>query len=150
LNGLRNGKGKEYNIKGNLIFDGEYLNGNKVKSAKKYNDNNIEKKLNNTESNLYKKEELESLGYYFLNEEENEEDNIYNNNEELLIEPKYLKENIEYNKERDSNFEGEYLYGHKLRGKYYINRKLEYEGEYLFEKNGTEKDMMKMEILYMN
>ena len=150
LNGLRNGKGKEYNIKGNLIFDGEYLNGNRVKSAKKYNDNNIEKKLNNTESNLYKKEELESLGYYFLNEEENEEDNIYNNYEELLIEPKYLKENIEYNKERVSNFEGEYLYGHKLRGKYYINGKLEYEGEYLFEKNGTEKDMMKMEILYMN
>ena len=29
LNGERNGKGKEYNIFGNLIFKGEYLNGKK-------------------------------------------------------------------------------------------------------------------------
>jgi len=29
LNGKRNGKGKEYNMFGELIFEGEYLNGNK-------------------------------------------------------------------------------------------------------------------------
>ena len=27
LNGLKNGKGKEYDYEGNLIFEGEYLNG---------------------------------------------------------------------------------------------------------------------------
>ena len=56
-----------------------------------------------------------------------------------MIEPKYLKENIEYNKERVSNFEGEYLYGHKLRGKYYVNNHLEYEGEFLYNKKWNGK-----------
>ena len=27
VNGLRNGKGKEYNFDGKLLFEGEYLNG---------------------------------------------------------------------------------------------------------------------------
>ena len=31
LNGEKNGKGKEYNIHGNLVFEGEYSNGEKVK-----------------------------------------------------------------------------------------------------------------------
>ena len=30
LNDLRNGKGKEYDYKGKLIFEGEYLNGEKL------------------------------------------------------------------------------------------------------------------------
>ena len=29
LNGKRNGKGKEYNYNGILVFEGEYLNGKK-------------------------------------------------------------------------------------------------------------------------
>jgi len=29
LNGKRNGKGKEYNYNGELIFEGEYINGKK-------------------------------------------------------------------------------------------------------------------------
>ena len=29
-------------------------------------------------------------------------------------------------------FVGEYLYDYRLKGKYYINERLEYEGEYLF------------------
>ena len=41
-------------------------------------------------------------------------------------------------KEYDYNgkliFEGEYLYGHKIKGKEYIDGKLEYEGEFLFDK----------------
>ena len=42
LNGKMNGKGKEYDYKGNLIFDGEYLNG------KKYNGNGKEYNYGNT------------------------------------------------------------------------------------------------------
>ena len=32
LNGKRNGKGKEYDLDGTLIFEGEYLNGQKITS----------------------------------------------------------------------------------------------------------------------
>ena len=38
LNEKRNGKGKEYNKDNELIFEGEYLNGEK-KEGKEYNDN---------------------------------------------------------------------------------------------------------------
>ena len=34
LNGVKNGKGKEYDDKGNIIFDGEYLNGKKWKGKR--------------------------------------------------------------------------------------------------------------------
>ena len=36
-------------------------------------------------------------------------------------------------------FEGEYLYGYKLRGKIYYNEKLHYEGEFLFNKKWNGK-----------
>ena len=38
INGKRNGKGKKYNIYGNLIFEGEYLNGKRNGKGKEYND----------------------------------------------------------------------------------------------------------------
>ena len=34
--GERNGKGKEYDINGNLIFEGEYLNGKRSGKGKEY------------------------------------------------------------------------------------------------------------------
>ena len=37
LNGRKNGKGKEYNIHGYLIFEGEYLNGKRDGKGKIYN-----------------------------------------------------------------------------------------------------------------
>ena len=37
LNGKRNGKGKEYDINGNLIFSGEYLNGKRNGKGQEYN-----------------------------------------------------------------------------------------------------------------
>ena len=36
LNGIKNGKGKEYNDKGKLIFEGEYLNGKRNGEGKEY------------------------------------------------------------------------------------------------------------------
>ena len=45
------------------------------------------------------------------------------------------------------SFDGEYLYTYKLRGKeFYLDGILEYEGKYLYNKNGKEKDMIKMVI----
>ncbi|MBR6840349.1 MAG: hypothetical protein IKM82_07145, partial [Oscillospiraceae bacterium] len=39
----------------------------------------------------------------------------------------------------DLKFEGEYLYGHKIKGKYYIKGNLEYDGEFLFDKKWNGK-----------
>ena len=39
-----------------------------------------------------------------------------------------------------------FIWWKKWKGKGYIKGKLEYEGEYLFVKNGMEKDIMKMVI----
>ena len=38
LNGIRNGKGKDYYKNGKLEFEGEYLNGKRNGSGKEYND----------------------------------------------------------------------------------------------------------------
>jgi len=38
LNGQKNGKGKEYHLKGELKFEGEYLKGEKNGKAKEYNE----------------------------------------------------------------------------------------------------------------
>ena len=45
----------------------------------------------------------------------------------------------EYDFSGKLNFEGEYLYNHKLKGKLYIKEKLEYEGEFLFDKKWNGK-----------
>ena len=37
----KNGKGKEYNNNGNLIFEGEYLNGKRNGKAKEYSYGNL-------------------------------------------------------------------------------------------------------------
>ena len=53
----------------------------------------------------------------------------------------------EYDFSGKLNFEGEYLYNHKLKGKLYIKEKNQNMKENFYSiKNGMEKDMMKMEI----
>ena len=47
LNGERNGKGKEYNWSGKIIFEGEYLNNIKWLGIGYDNDGNISYKLDN-------------------------------------------------------------------------------------------------------
>ena len=39
----------------------------------------------------------------------------------------------EYNEDGKLLFEGEYLYGYKIKGKFYINSKLEFDREFLFD-----------------
>ena len=67
----------------------------------------------------------------------------------LGFEGEYLNGKIngygkEYDYEDELIFEGEYLYNHRIKGKIYLNNKLEYEGEILFDKkyNGKGYDEM--------
>ena len=81
----------------------------------------------------------------------------YYDNGKLKFEGEYLNgkrngKGKEYNYDGKLIFEGEYLYGNKLKGKEYINEKLKYEGDYLDNAkwNEMEKDMIYMEMLFMN
>ena len=74
LNGKRwNGKGKDYNDKGELKFEGEYLNGDRNGKGKEYFDDG----------------ELKFEGEY-LNGKRNGKAKEYNNDGELIFEGEYL------------------------------------------------------------
>ena len=97
LNRKRNGKGKEYNKKGKLIFDGEYKNGLKWDGFGYNGDNNIVYCLNN------------GKGYVI-------EYNYYNR---LVYEGKYVNgqkngKGKEYDWDKCIKFEGEYFNGIKV------------------------------------
>ena len=97
INELKEGKGyiKEYHdLTGKLIFEGEYLNGERNGKGKEYDAYNGK---------------LIFEGEY-LNGKRNGKGKEYYNNGKLRI-------------------EGVYLYNYKLKGKYYVNENLEYEGE---------------------
>ena len=108
VNGERNGMGKEYNDKGELIFEGEYLNGLKNGKGKEYHDNG-----------------------------------------ELCYEGDYIKglkygKGKEYNEKGELAFEGEFIADKRWsgKGKYYKPYDvLRYEGFYLDgKKNGFGKE----------
>ena len=113
---IYNGKGREYNNKGRLIFEGEYKDGEKYK-GKEYNN----------------KGELIFEGEY--KDEEKYKGKEYNNKGELIFEGEYkdgiiwIGQGKEY--DYDYRFEGEYKDGNKYKGKEY-NRDgaLMFEGEY--------------------
>ena len=106
---LKNGKGyiKEYDYYGNLIFEGEYLYGERNGKGKEYYDGKL----------LFE-------GQY-LNNKRNGKGKQYdymNGNLILIFEGEYLNDEVngkgkEYDNNGELMFEGEYLYGHKLRGK---------------------------------
>ena len=96
LNGQRNGKGKEYNSNGILIFEGEYLNGKRNGKGKEYYD---------------------SLGLIFEGE---------------FLNGRRNGKGIGYYKYGGILFEGEYIYGKVWNIKYYDGN-----GKILYElKNG--------------
>ena len=79
----------------------------------------------------------------YKNGEKNGKGKEYNKNGELIFEGDYSngKRNGK-GKEYENNkliFEGEFLYGYRIRGKEYVNEKLIYEGSYIISKDGTEK-----------
>ena len=122
---------KEYDHKGNLTFEGEYLNGKRNGKGKYYYDNGIlyfEGEYLNGERNGKGKEyryygELRFEGEY-LNGKRNGKGKKYNKYSRLKFEGEYLngKKNgkgKEYNCYGNLIFEGEYLNGIKWSGKGY-------------------------------
>ena len=126
LNVERNVNGNEYNIYGELIFKGEYLNGKKYNGIVYDNFHNKTYKLKNGKCDLKE----------------------FKNN--ILFKNKYFKyfdydktgKEKEYNDFRKLIFEGDYLYGAKIKGKGYRGNELIFEGEYINDKkwkgNGKE------------
>ena len=158
----KNGKGKEYNFEGELIFEGEYLNGKRNGKGIEYENGNL----------IFKGE--------YLNGKRNGKGKEYDG-KDLIFEGEYLNGikwngkgcdkygNLEYDikngkgyiKEYDYNnlkFEGELLNG-KRNGKgieYRTNGKIKFEGEYLNGlRNGKGKefnndDKLKFEGEFLN
>ena len=147
-NGEKNGKGilsGEYGI----IFDGEYLNG-KMWNGKLYDEGDIicELKGGKGTKKEYKRDN-HSLSYEgeYLNGELNGKVREFDFYGKLTFEGEYINglingkvKKYKYSEDKIKiGFEGEYLYGHKRKGKEYINGMLEYEGEYLFDKKWNGK-----------
>ena len=130
LNGLKNGKGKEYNGNhGKLEFDGEYLNGRKW------------------EGKITKYDKYKNLIFdgYYKNGELNgkvKEYKYVNGNTCCLFDGEYLK-GKKWNSKKiriDTNYEYEYISGKEIRNGYY-NGKLIYESEfYNNKKHGKGKE----------
>ena len=125
---LHDGKGyvKEYSMEeGNIVFEGEYLNGEKNGKGKEYNSRN----------------ELEFEGEYlkgvkngYGKEYGNRYDNLI-----IIFKGEYLNgerngKGREYNSKSELEFEGEYLYNFRRKGKEYFKKRLVYDGEYLFHR----------------
>ena len=143
LNGKRHGKGKEYF--GSLIFDCEYLNGDKWEGKVYDPINNKIYELKEGKGYIKEKYDIEEyfLGEY-LNGKRNGKGKIYNYNNELRFDGEFLNGKIngkgkEFNDKGYLIFEGEYLYNYRLKGKIFIDKRLEYEGEFLFNKKWNGK-----------
>ena len=146
LDGKRNGKGKEYYLKGNLKFEGEFKNGLKWSGNGYDENNNIIYTLKNGKG--YIKNELSEKydfeGEYLI-EKRYKKGKEYNFKGGLKYEGEYFNgqkngKGKEYYFNGKLKFEGEYLYNTKRKGKtYYLDGKLEFEGEYLFDKKWNGK-----------
>ena len=146
LNGMRNGKGKEYYL-GELKYEGEYLNGKKNGKGKEYDEK---------ERLIFEGEYLNDLMWKGIRKE-------YDDNGILIFEGEYFNEKRNgKGKEYYYNyliFEGEYLNGYKYgKGKEYdFNNNLIFEGEYIngqrWKGKGKEYDdnnNLKSEVVYLN
>ena len=138
LNNNINGKGKEY-YDGKLIFEGEYLIDKKW-NGKGYDSlENIIYELKDEKGIIKKHDYFADKSKFegeYLNEKRNGIGKDYWSNGILQFEGEYLngKKNGKGKSFNDYGkllFEGEYIYGNNLKGKLFINEKLEYEGEYL-------------------
>ena len=140
LNGIRNGKGKEYEFEGRLVFEGEYKNG------KRWNGKGYDKNGNLTGELKDGKGNLKEWNYYseiyegeYLDGERSGKGTEFGNNSIVLYEGDYLKgkrngHGKEYHYSRKLKFEGEYANDERNgKGKEYDYSKgrLIFEGEYL-------------------
>ena len=137
-----NGKGKIFNNKGNLIFDGDYINGKRNGTVIEYYEEIEEDEENvNTDSNLLIKYEGkyiddqkngEGIEYQYndKNQEETVFEGIYKNGE------KWTGVGKEYYKMPDKLlFEGEYREGKRWNGNFYeysnIGDRIKLQGKYI-------------------
>ena len=143
-NGEKNGKGKEYQYDQVMMFDGEYLNGKRW-NGKVYND--IGKVICELKDGkgIIKEYENDTLLFEakFINGELNGKIKEFDEEGKLIIEEEYKdgKKNgicTEYY-DGEKSSEIEYLYDYKLKGKEYIQGRLEYEGEYYDNKKWNGK-----------
>ena len=162
------GKGKEYNCENKLLFEGEFLNGERKKGKEYSEDENIifeGEYLNGRRWNGMGYDIEENIVYELKNGKGYVKE--YNYDDILLFEGEYLNgkrngKGEEYNFKGNLIFEGEYLDGKRWNGKgydiyynivyelqkgkgyvieYYSNGRLKFEGEYLYgKKNGKGKE----------
>ena len=104
LNGVRNGKGKEYTNRGNLIFEGEFLNGKKWNGNGRQGDHSSYLVYKFIEGNAYFDVTIDNKQFQgnYLNGEKNGEGKEYNRVSGFCM--------------IISIFEGEYLNGKKWNG----------------------------------
>ena len=148
INGKRNGKGKEYYFNGELKFEGEYLNDLKWngKGYDPFKNNNILYKTKDGKGSIKYYNDITYRLFY-------EGEYVFGNRNgkgkdycdgKLRYEGNFLNDKRngkgkEYNIKGNLYFEGEYLYDFKIKGKNYINEKVEYEGEFLYNKKWNGK-----------
>jgi len=158
---MRNGKGIDYYLNGNVEFDGEYLNGFRHNGIGYDPENNIVYELKNgcgyvKKYNIFNKLIFEGE---YTDDVKNGKGKEYDEDGKLIFEGEYInckkwngvffnEQNVYELKEGKGNiktleYEGEYINGKKSgKGKeYYSNGKLKFEGEYLNGKrNGKGKE----------
>ena len=146
LNGKRNGKGKEYYCGGNLKFEGEYIN-DKRWNGKYYNVlNNTYCELKNGKGFIkiyYNNNQIRFEGEY-LKGEKNGKGKEYYYAGLLKFKGEYLNgkrngKGKEFNKNGKLIFEGEFKNDYRSKGKEFVHERLEFEGEYLFNKKWNGK-----------
>ena len=120
MNGVRHGKGKEYDVFGHIIFDGEFINGKKRKGKSYFKDEGI--------LFIYEGE--------YINDKKNGEGKIYSL-KYTFLEGKflngYLLRGKAYNLDNGYlKFNGSFFFHNEMTGKEYIDGILSYEGDYLY------------------
>ena len=135
-NGEKNGKCKLHFIDGKLLFEGEYLNG-KIWNGNGYiNKHLYEMKNGNLSIQEFNNKGKLIFSLEYLRGEKNGKWKKLDDTGKLIFETNYLNgkkngKSIEYEMDQ-LNFVGEYLNGLRVRGREYIEGKLNYEGEYLY------------------
>ena len=147
LNGIRNGKGKEYyNDYDDLIlkFEGEYLNGKEWKGKRYYDDGKIESEgIFFENGNIKQYHRNGKLGFEkeIYNENEYKEKKYYENGklgfESEILNGEYYEKN--YNNYGKLEFESKTLKGISYVKTYYQNGKLEFEAKFLNKKSYGKK-----------
>ena len=137
-NGERNGKGKEYNDECELLFKGEYLN-NKKWNGKFYIINKISSELINGKGFI---KEGSYEGHYINGEKHGIGKEYIGYLKDIIYSGEFIngkrngkgKEYFIHNNEEKLLFIGEYFSNYRLRGKEYLYGKVEFEGDFLLDK----------------